>query len=224
MPADVIAIDGPAASGKSTIAKGIAKKLDAAFVSTGAMYRAVAWKAINAGIDPDKVDEKALRKVLDSLQMSYEPAPGGSKELMVDGQFLAHELRSPEVSANASKLATLPIVRERMAALQRAMAGRGLIVMEGRDIGTVVFPDAKYKFFLTASPMERARRRLAQEGESKDGATVESVAKEIEERDCLDMSRAIAPLKKADDATLVDSSGMQVEEVLQKILEEIKSR
>ncbi len=224
MPADVIAIDGPAASGKSTIAKGIASLLDAAYVSTGSMYRAVAWKAMKAGLDMGKVDEKSIAPVLDSLEMSYEPAPEGGRELKVDGQFLTHELRTPEVSANASKVAALPIVRDRMAKLQRAMAGKGLIVMEGRDIGTVVFPDAKFKFFLNASALVRARRRLAQEGESASGATVESVAKEIEERDRMDMNRAVAPLRKADDAIFIDSSDMSVQQVLQKMLEEMKAK
>jgi cytidylate kinase len=218
MPADVIAIDGPAASGKSTIARLLSERLGIAYVSTGAMYRAVAWKALLAGLDAQAANEKSLEPVLRKLKMSYEPDASGKIALKVDGVFPDEELRTPEVSALVSRVAALPNVREAMGKLQRAMAGTRAIVMEGRDIGTCVFPDAKKKFFLTASPLVRAQRRLAQGGEAPGGATVEAVAKEIAARDQMDSQRPIAPLKQADDAVLIDSSGLSVEETLAKIL------
>ena len=219
MSVNVIAIDGPAASGKSTIARLLSERLGAAYVSTGAMYRAVAWKALQAGIDGSKVSEQSIEPILKKLQMSYAPGADGKFALKVDGKFPDHELHTPEVSALVSKVAALPNVREAMKKLQRAMAGAGTIIMEGRDIGTCVFPDAKIKFFLTASPLVRAQRRLAQGGEAPDGATVEAVAKEIDARDEMDYKRPIAPLKQAEDATLIDSSGLEIEETLQKMLE-----
>lgn len=224
MPADVIAIDGPAASGKSTIASGISERLGAPYVSTGAMYRAVAWKALAAGLDAAAIDEKSIAPVLERLSMRYATGPDGKMALQVDGAFPDEELRTPEVSSTVSRVAALPNVRAAMGRLQRAMAGAGTIVMEGRDIGTCVFPDAKIKFFLTASPLVRAKRRLAQGGEAPDGATVEAVAAEIAARDEMDSKRPIAPLKQAEDAILIDSSELSIEQTLEKILTHIQRR
>ena len=224
MPADVIAIDGPAASGKSTMAKRLADELGVPYVSTGAMYRAVAWKAILAGLSANTLNERTVAPVLAKIAMSYEPDASGRLTLKVDGSFPDAELRTPEVSNLVSHVAAMPLVREAMKKLQREMAGAGTIVMEGRDIGTCVFPDAKVKFFLTASPLVRAQRRLAQGGEAPDGATVEAVAREIAARDEMDMKRPVAPLKQADDAMLVDSSSRSIDETLAVMLNEVKRR
>jgi len=224
MSANVIAIDGPAASGKSTIAGRLAKSLGAAYVSTGAMYRAVTWQALQKRMSLENPSENDFDPLLATLDMRYAPDASGNYALSLDGRFLDAELHTPEVSACVSRVAALPNVRSAMKKLQRAMAGSVSIVMEGRDIGTCVFPDAKIKFFLTASPLVRAKRRLAQGGELPDGATVESVAKEIAARDELDSKRPISPLKKADDAILVDSSKFTVEETLATMLSEIKRR
>ena len=224
MAADVIAIDGPAASGKSTIASKISERLGVPYVSTGAMYRAVAWKALSAGLDISKIDERSIAPVLERLDLGYGPGPDGKMALKVDGRFPDEELRTPEVSAAVSHVAALPNVRAAMGRVQRALAGKGTIVMEGRDIGTCVFPDARIKFFLTASPLVRAKRRLAQGGEAPDGATVEAVAADIAALDETDSKRPIAPLKQAEDAILIDSSEFSVEQTLAAILSHIQRR
>lgn len=212
MSATVIAIDGPAASGKSTVAKNLAKKLGILYVSTGSLYRAIAWKAIRNGIGTK--DEKALEKMLEQTDLRYAKNSTGELDIEIDGVFPCQELRAAEIALGASDVATVPLVRAWTLDIQRDTAKENWIVMEGRDIGTVVFPDAKYKFFLTASPLARARRRLGQGGEAKDGATVESVAAEIAERDKQDSTRAIAPLRQAEDAIFVDNSDWEQEETL----------
>ncbi|MDD4817396.1 MAG: (d)CMP kinase [Victivallaceae bacterium] len=214
MVARVIAIDGPAASGKSSAASHLALRLGIPYVSTGAMYRAVAWMASRRGVGTgNPVSEATLSPVLNALKMEYSRRPDGSFALCVDGAFPDSELRGGEISALASQVSALPCVREFLSGLQRAMAGSNWIVMEGRDIGTVVFPDAAVKIFLTASPLERARRRLAQEG----GGDLETVAREIAERDRRDVTREISPLIAAPDAVMVDSTGLSVEETDAKI-------
>lgn len=218
MTSNVIAIDGPAASGKSTIANKIAEKLGYAYVSTGSMYRAVAWKALAKGLMTGTPDPKAIDRMLESTTMEYKRNGNAAQlELEVDGKFPGAALRTPEVAQAASVVAAMPEVRKRLVEKQRQMAQSGMIVMEGRDIGTVVFPDAKFKFFLTATPEERARRRLRQGGETADGATVESVAREIAARDDADSKREVSPLRKAEDAHLVDSSDMEIEQTLNYI-------
>ncbi len=213
MVAKVIAIDGPAASGKSSAASHLASRLAIPYVSTGAMYRAVAWAADRDGIGAEQVAEAALEPVLNKIQMEYVRKDDGTFALKVNGGFPDAELRGGKISALASLVSALPNVRNFLGKLQRAMAGADWIVMEGRDIGTVVFPDAAVKIFLTASPLERARRRLAQEG----GRSIEEVAREISERDRRDATREIAPLKAAADAVIVDSSGLTIEATDEKI-------
>ena len=213
MSSNVIAIDGPAASGKSSAAKGLAKRLGILYINTGSLYRAVAWKAQKNGIPFQ--DEAAVSKMLESTEVIYAiPENGGNPDIRIDGTFPGEALRAPEIAAGASAVAALPPVRAWALGIQRAAAEKTMVVMEGRDIGTAVFPDAKYKFFLTASPRVRAERRLAQEGEALDGATVESVAAEIAERDKRDSERAVAPLRQAPDAIFVDSSEMTLDQVL----------
>ncbi len=215
MPQQVIAIDGPAASGKSTIAALLAARLHIPYINTGNMYRAITMYALDSGIDlKTSCTNETFRPLLKTLTLDYVKTASGDYELEVNGSLPGPKLRSPEVAAFVSPVATLSAVRDWLKDLQRNSVKLGLVVMEGRDIGTVIFPDAKYKFFLTATPEERARRRLAQDGETFDGATLESVARDIAERDRIDSSRAIAPLKAASDAEIVDTSNMTIDEVI----------
>lgn len=217
MASNVIAIDGPAASGKSTLAKNLASRLGIVYINTGSLYRAIAWKAAKNNI-PFK-DAALLEKMLDSTTIVYSrETPSSAPDICIDGVYPKQELRTAEIAKGASDVATVPVVRSKTLEIQRDAAKEGMVVMEGRDIGTVVFPDAKYKFFLTATPLARAMRRLAQDGEAPDGATLESMASEIAERDRQDSMRSVAPLKQADDAILVDSSKLMPEETLEKII------
>jgi len=222
MAENVIAIDGPAASGKSTIAGLVADRLGIPYINTGNMYRAVTLHAMRQGLDLSKCSEEKLAPVLKQIKLDYVKAASGQYEIMLNGEFPGAKIRTPEVASFVSLVAALPNVRTWLIDKQREFARLGRIVMEGRDIGTVIFPGAQYKFFLTASPEERAKRRLAQDGEAPDGATVESIAKAIAERDLLDSTRKTAPLKKADDAILIDTSGMSIEQVIEHILRYIK--
>ena len=208
-----IAIDGPAASGKSTIARRIAEKLNIAYINTGSLYRAVALAAVRAGRDLASLD----RGFLDTLKLEYVKSGSGSYELKLNGEFPGAALRTAEVAAGASCVATQPVVLDYLLGVQRGFAGGQLVVMEGRDIGTVIFPDAVVKIFLTASPEERARRRLAQDGEMPDGATLAEVAREIAARDKQDSERAVAPLKPAPDAILVDTTGFSLDQAVETI-------
>lgn len=217
MASNVIAIDGPAASGKSTAAKNLAKVLNIPYINTGSLYRAIAWKAKKQNVGFK--DEPALMRMLANTTIAYAaPTPGADLEIEIDGVFPGPELRTPEIAQGASDVATVPGVRQHTLEIQRVTAKQQRIVMEGRDIGTVIFPDAKYKFFLTASPRARALRRLQQDNEAPDGATVDSIAAEIAERDRQDSMRATAPLKQAEDAVLVDSSDLSIDEVLKRLL------
>ena len=213
MASKVIAIDGPAASGKSTAARNLAARLGIPYINTGSLYRAIAWKTAQKGISTR--DEAALRAMLADTVIRYAvPAGGGNPDIEIDGVFPGQALRAPEIARGASIVAAIPFVRAFTLQIQRDAAKTQLVVMEGRDIGTAVFPDAQYKFFLTASPRVRALRRLGQGGETPDNATVDSVAAEIAERDRQDMNRSVAPLRQAEDAVFIDSSGMTAEEVL----------
>lgn len=216
---NVIAIDGPAASGKSTAARLLAERLNIAYVNTGSLYRAVALAARRAGQEMGALSPEFLN----TLKLEYVPDQNGRYELKLDGSFPGAELRSAETASGASLVATQPAVRDYLLGVQRSFAGEKLIVMEGRDIGTVIFPDARYKFFITATPEERARRRLAQSGEVTDGATLAEVAKAIAERDRQDSERRIAPLKPAPDAELIDTTGFAVGEVVDYIVKQVQA-
>ena len=220
---NVIAIDGPAASGKSSVATAVANALNAVHINTGSMYRAIGYKTVLAGIDPEQ-DPETFAEKLAAVQMKFVRPGAGDPELEVDGEFPGEKLRTEAASAAASKVATIPAVRTRLVELQREMAGNDLLVMEGRDIGTVVFPDAKYKFFLTASPEERAKRRLLQDGFELDPELLKKTAAAIADRDRVDSTRAVSPLKQADDAILVDSSNLTKEETVQHILALIREK
>ncbi|GFO86733.1 MULTISPECIES: (d)CMP kinase [Anaerostipes] len=214
-----IAIDGPAGAGKSTIAKTIAKKLEFIYVDTGAMYRAMALYFIRNGIDP--LDENAINAACADVHVgiAYE---NGAQQVLLNGENVTGLIRTEEVGNMASKTSAYPTVRATLLDLQRDLAKKADILMDGRDIGTNVLPDADLKIYLTASSEIRARRRyneLIEKGEKADLAQIE---KDIIIRDKQDMERKIAPLKKAEDAVLVDSSDMTIEEVVECILEEFE--
>jgi cytidylate kinase len=217
-----IAIDGPAASGKSTDAKLLAERINGLYVNTGLMYRAVAGAAYNLSIDPEK-NPQELVKLLPQWTLEYRLDNDANKlELFfnnkpVDNAFL----RSKEVSDIVSQVSAIPEVRDWMLQKQRDCAKLPIIIMEGRDIQTVVLPNATYKFFITASPEERARRRLKQ-GDFKDGTTLKEVAEQIKLRDHLDSTRAVAPLKPAADSLVINTDNMTPDEVVDKMVEHMK--
>lgn len=222
---NVIAIDGPAASGKSTIASLLAQRLGIYYINTGNMYRAATLIALEKGIDLNSVSESDFEEIASENQITYEKDKEGKLILIINSAPADLEkIRAPEVASFVSVVAKSKAIRDWLVTEQRKMVKLGAILMEGRDIGTNVFPDAKYKFFLTASPEVRAQRRLAQAGETLHGATVASVAKDIAMRDEIDSKREIAPLKKADDAILIDSSNLTIEESLTKIAAIIQSK
>lgn len=223
MSKHVIAIDGPAASGKSSVADTLSKRLSIPYVSTGNMYRAITYYLIQH-CELKQLSEDALAQQLESIHLKYKQDDDGRMALYLNGDMIEGVIRSPEVSSTVSHVAARPVVRKWLIDQQRDLAALGRIVMEGRDIGTVVFPESNYKFFLTASPQVRAIRRLSQGGEAPEGATIEAVAREIAERDRQDMNRDVAPLKQADDAILVDSSDMTIDEVVNEIINQINNR
>ena len=207
-----VAIDGPAGAGKSTVARRVAARLGLTYIDTGAMYRALAWAVLDARIPPD--DGAAVCALAATLDVRLEPEGG----IYIDERNVAGEIRTPEISNLTSPLSTLSCVRIRMVALQRAMARRGGVVMEGRDIGTVVLPDAEVKVFLVASLAERVRRRgeeLARTGAAPDP---ESLARDIAARDERDAARDVAPMVPAADAVLMDSDGLDIDTVVEQIL------
>ena len=207
-----VAIDGPAASGKSTVARLLAKRIGGYYINTGDMYRAVSWVALQHGVDP-VANPAGVVKLLADCDLRYRIVDD-VPTLFLNNEVVPQEaIRSPEVSAIVSPVAAIPEVREWMLDRQRECKEVGIVIMEGRDIGTVIFPDAKFKFFVTASPMERARRRLAQKGEVAEGATLESVAADIARRDEIDSTRAVAPLRPAEDAVTIMTDGITAEEV-----------
>ena len=206
----VIAIDGPVSSGKSTAARGLARALGFVYLSTGAMYRAVAIKARELNVDPDAKDlEERMREVLDSARIDFD-----GERIMLDGRDVSREIGDPAISDLASRLSTLGVVRSRMRDLQRAMGDRGGVVMEGRDIGTAVFPDAEFKFFLEADVNVRARRRYEELAAKRVGTTLNEVLEQLRERDLRDRGRALAPLKRADDAVLIDTTSLDAAQVV----------
>jgi cytidylate kinase len=215
----IITIDGPAASGKSTVARLLAERLGASFLDTGAMYRAVTLAAMQAGVDMS--DKGKLLEVLDNREFQFTI----KKEKMtvcIDGVDVTEKIRQPEVTANAKHIASSAKVREKLVQMQRQLAaGEDKIVTEGRDQGTVTFPDADIKFFLTAETVERARRRQAELKATCGSPTCDSLEKiqrAIEERDKSDEGREVGPLKPAGDAIVVDTTNLSIEEVVEKLL------
>lgn len=220
----VIAIDGPAASGKSSVAKGVASKLRKYYINTGNMYRAAGLEAINYGINLNAPSESILAELAAKTHITYAKGENSELILTVNGKPADMlKIRKNEISMAASNIAKSKVIREWLVDEQRKLIYLNGIIMEGRDIGTNVFPDAKYKFFLTASPKVRAVRRLLQDGQPYDEETIEVVAEEIRKRDEQDSKREIAPLKQAEDAILIDSSTLTLEEVIAKIINHIIS-
>jgi cytidylate kinase len=216
-----IAIDGPAGAGKSTIAKSISREMGIIYLDTGAMYRTVALKAIRSGIDTR--DEERLAELVRDIDIGIE-YKDNEQRIFLDGQDVTGSIRTPEVSIGASNVAAVPAVRIKMVELQRQIAHSNDVVMDGRDIGTYVLPDANYKFFLTASLEERAKRRYNEMiSNGMTGVDYEEVRQDIAFRDKNDSSRAFAPLSKAPDALEIDTTSLAPQEVVKIILDRIKS-
>jgi cytidylate kinase len=213
-----IAIDGPAGAGKSTVAKMIASRLGLLYVDTGSMYRALTLKAMNLNID---FSEKELVRLCEDLdiELVYE---NGECRVLLDGQDVTEEIRTPKVSQNVSFVASIPQVRENMVMRQQLMAKNGGVVMDGRDIGTRVMKNADFKFFLTASIEERAKRRLIDLKEKGYDVSLSDVIAEISERDDIDKKRSVDPLVPAEDAIIIDTTDLTAEQVVDKMLSYIK--
>ena len=219
----VVAIDGPAASGKSTVARLVARRLNGTYINTGDMYRTITWVALTRGIHPGEQPAQ-VTALLAQLDLHYVLDAARTPVLVLNGAPVPQEpIRAPEVTAAVSLIARIPEVRQWMLDRQRETRTIGTIVMEGRDIGTVIFPDTPFKFFVSASPEVRARRRLAQGGETFSGATVATVAAEIAERDRLDSSRAVAPLRPAPDAQLINTDDLTAEQVADRIVANVRA-
>ena len=211
----VIAIDGPAGAGKSTVAKIVAEKLGYTYIDTGAMYRGVAWKTLQQSKEASDAD---ILQAVHDIDVRLACTEGGTR-VTVDGTDVTHEIRTPEVTHIVSRVAALGPVREKMVELQRAMAADGAVVMDGRDIGTNVLPHADVKVFLTASVEERARRRYDEMKENGYAVDFDELKQEIAARDKQDSERAISPLRQADDAVLLDSTTLSIDEVAARIME-----
>ena len=217
----IIAIDGPSGAGKSTLAKRLARELGFIYLDTGAMYRALALKVLRQGVD--LADDARLARLVESTEIDLQE-DNDTLEVLLDGINVAHEIRTPEVSQMASKVSALKIVRARLLALQRGIGQRGNVVAEGRDIGTVVFPNAEVKIFLEASAEERARRRCAELRAAGRPADLRETLREMEERDKRDTERDLAPLRMADNALRIDSSNATADEVAGEVLTEIRNK
>ena len=218
----VVTIDGPAASGKSTVARLLAGRIDATFLDTGAMYRAVTWAARRA--DVDLHDEGKLAGVLESHSFAFEPTAGQLRTI-VDNKDITAEIRDPALTADVRHIAASPTMRDRLVEMQRQFAGsHKRVVTEGRDQGTVAFPDAALKFYLVADPAERARRRQRELQDQGRPADLEQLKVAIEARDRSDRSRAIGPLKPAPDAILVDTTNLSIDEVVERLLRHVTER
>lgn len=215
-----IAIDGPAGAGKSSIARAAAAELGFIYVDTGALYRTVALGALNKGLKPEETD--AIVALLPELEVGMDFVDG-EQRVLLNGEDVSEAIRQPEVSAAASTVSAIPAVRQFLFDLQQNMAREHNVLMDGRDIGTVVLPDAQLKIFLTASPEERARRRYEQIKDTSD-VTYEEILRDINQRDYQDTHRDIAPLKQAEDAVLLDTTHMSFDEVVAAILSLTKER
>jgi len=211
----IIAIDGPAGAGKSTIAKKVAEKLNFTYLDTGAMYRAFTLLVLKKGIPLENT--QLIEKTLDDFDISFI-----DNRILMNGTNVTKDIRNEEVTKNVSYISSLPFVRKKMVELQREIGQNNDIVIEGRDIGTVVFPNADYKFYLDASIETRAVRRLKDKNDSSKASTIDEMIKKIRDRDTYDSTRKIAPLKKAEDAIYIDSTNMTIDEVCNSILNMIK--
>ena len=206
-----IAIDGPSGAGKSTIAKAVAKALAIDYIDTGAMYRAIGYKVKTTGVDPQDLD--SVQAMLDHTEIDFRQG-----DIFLDGTIVNDEIRTPEISMMASVCSQIPAVRQKLVQLQREMGTRKSVIMDGRDIGTNVLKDAEYKIDLNASAEERARRRFLKLQEKGETQSYESVLEDIKQRDHNDMTRELNPLRKAEDAIEVDTTGMGIDQVVAEIL------
>lgn len=213
----IVAVDGPAGSGKSTISKLVAEKYKLTYLDTGAMYRMVAFYSLEKGIDLENPSE--VEHMLKDFKIDID-----GEKFILNGVDVSHDIRTPRVTSVVSKAASIKAVREKLVELQREIGNGKRVILDGRDIGTVVFPNAHLKVFLVASPEERARRRLKEYREKGIESDYESVLKSIEERDHIDSTRVESPLKKADDAIEIDTSLLNIEEVSEEISILIKER
>ena len=217
----IIAIDGPSGAGKSTVGRLLAERMGYLYLDTGAMYRAVAYQAGTEGIDPE--DEAALKGMMDRMEIELKRVADEDR-VLVNGTDISAEIRSEKTGMLASRVSAIPSVREELVEMQRRLGERGGVVMEGRDIGTVVFPDADLKIYLDASPEERAKRRVLQlkeKGVSVDRAKTEA---DIRKRDHDDSTRKIAPLRKAGNAVVIDSDGLDTLQVVDRIMVHAEAR
>ena len=215
-----VAIDGPAGAGKSSVAKAVAKRAGYLYLDTGAMYRALTWAVLQANVD--LADEKALKSLINTAEIHMEP--GETDRVFVNGTDVTAPIRSTEVTAHVSAVAALPAVREKLVDLQRQIAARGGVILDGRDIGTIVLPKAELKVFLTASVEARAARRCAQLAEKGENVSLEKVKADIAARDKADSERRVSPLCEADDAVHVDNSRLTAEETADLLYKLIKER
>jgi CMP/dCMP kinase len=212
----IIAIDGPSGAGKGTVARAVATRLGYRHVDTGAMYRAVAWKALHEGID--LANESAVASI--GERATFDLAHGA---VVIDGHDVSRAIRTPEIDQAAAIVARHPGVRRTLVARQQQYGAQGGVVMEGRDIGTVVFPNADLKIYLDASPDERARRRAADPAHTAKGARLAEVATALAERDRSDSTRAVSPLAVAADAIVIDTTGVAIEQVVETVLKAVQS-
>ncbi len=215
-----IAIDGPVASGKSVVGSRVARRLDYRFIDTGVMYRALTWLALERKLDLQ--DEPALTRIAEQAQLTMAPGPPGAPEaarVLVDGVNVTDRLRSPEVGEAVSLVSRVAGVRKAMVAQQRQLAGEGSVVMAGRDIGTVVLPDAPLKVYLDASPEERVRRRHEELVASGRQTAPDEVRQELALRDAIDSGRDVSPLRPAEDATIIHTDHLSLDQVVEQIME-----
>jgi cytidylate kinase len=211
---NIITIDGPAGAGKSTVSKELARRLEYTYLDTGAMYRAVAWAARQKEVDAG--DEKALSGLCNDLRLGFQ-----GDRILVNGEDVSSLIRTPEMDGLSSAISRVAVVREYLTGMQRELGRQGRLVAEGRDMGTVVFPQAAHKFFLSASAGERAKRRKMQMENQGEEVGYEEILAQIEARDLADSTRSIAPLRAAPDCIVIDSSDLTVEDVLEKIVTEM---
>jgi len=210
----VITIDGPSGAGKGTVAKMLAQRLGYEYLDTGALYRAVAWKVREDGINMN--DSKALKALLQDLRIDFRDS-----KVMVNGIDVSTRIRTAEIGEMSSQVSAIPLVREALFDLQRQICLRGKVVIEGRDTGTTIFPEAGHKFFLDADVVERARRRFRDLMETGSDVTLESTIEDIKKRDRRDSTRTHSPLRRTDDMIYIDSTNMTIDEVVEKMLEHV---
>ena len=216
---NIVTIDGPSGSGKSTISRLIAEKLNYTYLDTGAMYRAVGYKAVQLGVDLE--DDSGLSQLLETLDLQLAPGTGDTR-VFLDGQDISEAIRTAEMGLVASKVSAQSVVRQKLTRMQQKMGENGEVVVEGRDTGTVVFPSAMYKFYLDAAPAERARRRCEQLREKGQQVNEDEILSQIVKRDHDDAARALAPLQAAADAIIIDSSSLTIDEVVSLMLEKVE--